>query len=219
MPEIVYRLDHNVAVVTFSNPPVNGLSHALRMGIADALARAQSDGSARGIVLSRRGRPLLRRRRHPRVRHAREHCRADPSSAHRAGRDQRQARRRLHHRYLPRRRPRAGDGRAPSSRQRRRKARPARGEARPPAGRGRHPATAAPGRRRAGDRDDRGRRAGTSRRSCGNPARRSRSRRRPATRGRGARGHGGGAPPQSPRPPAGRASARGAVRGGSGKVA
>ena len=52
MPEIVYRLDHNVAVVTFSNPPVNGLSHALRMGIADALARAQSDGSARGIVLT-----------------------------------------------------------------------------------------------------------------------------------------------------------------------
>jgi 3-hydroxyacyl-CoA dehydrogenase len=55
MPEIVYRLDHNVAVVTFSNPPVNGLSHALRMGIADALARAQSDGSARGIVLSGAG--------------------------------------------------------------------------------------------------------------------------------------------------------------------
>ena len=37
-------------------------------------------------------------------------------------------------------------------------------------GRGRHPATAAPGRRRAGDRDDRGRRAGTRRRSGGNPA-------------------------------------------------
>ncbi|HVK00550.1 MAG TPA: enoyl-CoA hydratase/isomerase family protein, partial [Gemmatimonadales bacterium] len=52
MPEIAYRLDHNVAVVTFSNPPVTGLSHARRMGIADALARAQSDGSVRGIVLA-----------------------------------------------------------------------------------------------------------------------------------------------------------------------
>jgi 3-hydroxyacyl-CoA dehydrogenase len=52
---IDYRLDRNIAVVTFSNPPVNGLSHALRTGIADALARAQSDESARAIVLTGAG--------------------------------------------------------------------------------------------------------------------------------------------------------------------
>jgi 3-hydroxyacyl-CoA dehydrogenase len=50
-----YRLDRNAAVVTFSNPPVNGLSHALRTGIADALARGQSDESARAIVLTGAG--------------------------------------------------------------------------------------------------------------------------------------------------------------------
>jgi 3-hydroxyacyl-CoA dehydrogenase len=50
-----YRLDRSVAVITFSNPPVNGLSHALRTGIADSLARAQSDTSARAIVLTGRG--------------------------------------------------------------------------------------------------------------------------------------------------------------------
>ena len=52
---IDYRLDRNVAVVTFSNPPVNGLSHALRTGVAAALARAQSDESARAIVLTGAG--------------------------------------------------------------------------------------------------------------------------------------------------------------------
>jgi 3-hydroxyacyl-CoA dehydrogenase len=52
---IDYRLDRTVAVVTFVNPPVNGLSHALRTGVADALARAQSDESARAIVLTGSG--------------------------------------------------------------------------------------------------------------------------------------------------------------------
>ena len=198
MPEIVYRLDHNVAVVTFSNPPVNGLSHALRMGIADALARAQSDGSARGIVLTgadglfsggadirefgtpaSTAEPTLRRLIELVETSVKPVVASITGPCLGGGLELAMA---AHHRVVSAER----------------KARPARGEARPPAGRGRHPATAAPGRRRAGDRDDRGRRAGTSRRSCGNPARRSRSRRRPATRGRGARGHGGGAPPQSP---------------------
>jgi 3-hydroxyacyl-CoA dehydrogenase len=49
---IDYRLDRNVAVITFSNPPVNGLSHALRTGIADALARAQADDPVRAVVLT-----------------------------------------------------------------------------------------------------------------------------------------------------------------------
>src|SRR5688572_9673658 len=52
---IDYRLDRHVAVITFANPPVNGLSHALRSGIVDALARAQADESVRGIVLTGAG--------------------------------------------------------------------------------------------------------------------------------------------------------------------
>ena len=46
-----YHLDRGVAVLSFGNPPVNGLSHALRSGLADALARAQADPAAGAIVL------------------------------------------------------------------------------------------------------------------------------------------------------------------------
>jgi hypothetical protein len=52
MPEVHYHVDRNVAVVTFSNPPVNGLSHSLRTGIADALSRARADDSVRAVVLT-----------------------------------------------------------------------------------------------------------------------------------------------------------------------
>ncbi|HEU4523807.1 MAG TPA: 3-hydroxyacyl-CoA dehydrogenase NAD-binding domain-containing protein, partial [Gemmatimonadales bacterium] len=55
MTSLDYRLDRHVAVITFANPPVNGLSHALRSGIVDALARAQADESVRGIVLTGAG--------------------------------------------------------------------------------------------------------------------------------------------------------------------
>ena len=51
-----YRLENGVAVISFANPPVNGLSHALRAGLAEALARARSDPSARSIVLIGAGR-------------------------------------------------------------------------------------------------------------------------------------------------------------------
>ncbi|MDQ3427724.1 MAG: enoyl-CoA hydratase-related protein, partial [Gemmatimonadota bacterium] len=52
MPDISYRLDRAVAVISFANPPVNGLSHAVRAGISAALARAQADPSVRTIVLT-----------------------------------------------------------------------------------------------------------------------------------------------------------------------
>ncbi len=55
MPQIAYRLDRAVAVISFANPPVNGLSHAVRSGIATALERAQTDPSARAIVLAGAG--------------------------------------------------------------------------------------------------------------------------------------------------------------------
>ena len=50
-----YRLDHQVAVLSFSNPPVNGLSHGLRTDLAAALERAQADPDVRAIVLTGAG--------------------------------------------------------------------------------------------------------------------------------------------------------------------
>jgi 3-hydroxyacyl-CoA dehydrogenase len=55
MPEIAYRVDRAVAVISFANPPVNGLSHAVRAGISAAFERGQTDPSARAIVLTGAG--------------------------------------------------------------------------------------------------------------------------------------------------------------------
>ncbi len=55
VPEIDYRVDRAVAVISFANPPVNGLSHAVRAGIAAALEQAQTDVSVRAIVLTGAG--------------------------------------------------------------------------------------------------------------------------------------------------------------------
>ena len=55
MPESDYRVDRAVAVISFSNPPVNGLSHAVRTGISSALERARNDSSVRAIVLTGTG--------------------------------------------------------------------------------------------------------------------------------------------------------------------
>jgi 3-hydroxyacyl-CoA dehydrogenase len=52
VPEIDYRVDRAVAVISFANPPVNGLSHTVRAGISAALERAQADPSVRAIVLT-----------------------------------------------------------------------------------------------------------------------------------------------------------------------
>jgi 3-hydroxyacyl-CoA dehydrogenase len=55
VPEIDYRVDRTAAVISFANPPVNGLSHAVRAGISAALGRAQADSSVRAIVLTGAG--------------------------------------------------------------------------------------------------------------------------------------------------------------------
>ncbi|MDX2121946.1 MAG: 3-hydroxyacyl-CoA dehydrogenase NAD-binding domain-containing protein [Gemmatimonadota bacterium] len=48
----VYRLHSHTALITFANPPVNGLSHAVRVELAEALARAGADPEVRAIVLA-----------------------------------------------------------------------------------------------------------------------------------------------------------------------
>ncbi len=46
-----YAVHGEVAVVTLSNPPVNGLGHALRKGIVEGIARAVADPNVKAVVL------------------------------------------------------------------------------------------------------------------------------------------------------------------------
>ena len=52
---VAYAIQDGVAVVTFENPPVNGLNHATRTGIVDAVRRAQDDPQVVAIVLTGAG--------------------------------------------------------------------------------------------------------------------------------------------------------------------
>jgi 3-hydroxyacyl-CoA dehydrogenase len=55
MPDIDYRVDRAVGVISFANPPVNSLSHAVRAGLSAALERAQAEPAIRSIVLTGAG--------------------------------------------------------------------------------------------------------------------------------------------------------------------
>jgi len=46
-----YEVRGSVAVITLNNPPVNGLSHALRSAIADGIVRANDDDGVKAVVL------------------------------------------------------------------------------------------------------------------------------------------------------------------------
>ncbi|MCY1260821.1 Fatty acid oxidation complex subunit alpha [compost metagenome] len=50
-----YQKDGEVAVITLSNPPVNGLNHATRVGFTDGLAKALGDSTVKAIVLTGAG--------------------------------------------------------------------------------------------------------------------------------------------------------------------
>ena len=49
------RTEGGVAIVTLSNPPVNALNHAIREGLAQAIARIEADPMIRGAVLGGAG--------------------------------------------------------------------------------------------------------------------------------------------------------------------
>jgi len=49
---IIYKIHGDVAVMTISNPPVNGLGHATRLGITDGLAKALEDDAVKAIVIA-----------------------------------------------------------------------------------------------------------------------------------------------------------------------
>ena len=50
-----YQVHGDIAVITLSNPPVNGLGIATRLGIADGLSRANDDTAVKAIVLTGAG--------------------------------------------------------------------------------------------------------------------------------------------------------------------
>ena len=55
MHHVDYARDGAAAVITFSNPPVNSISHAVRSALLDALDRAATDDGVRAIVLAGAG--------------------------------------------------------------------------------------------------------------------------------------------------------------------
>ncbi|MDP2256738.1 MAG: enoyl-CoA hydratase-related protein, partial [Polaromonas sp.] len=50
-----YEVRGSVAVITLENPPVNGLGHSTRLGIADGLQKANADAAVKSIVLTGAG--------------------------------------------------------------------------------------------------------------------------------------------------------------------
>jgi 3-hydroxyacyl-CoA dehydrogenase len=54
-----YQVEDGVAVITIDNPPVNALSHGVRQGLKDGMARAQADDEASAIVLHCAGRTFI----------------------------------------------------------------------------------------------------------------------------------------------------------------
>lgn len=56
---VEYRLEDGVAVITVQNPPVNALSHSVRIGLMEALARADADPAVKVLVLLGGGRTYM----------------------------------------------------------------------------------------------------------------------------------------------------------------
>lgn len=53
------ELHDGVAVVTIDHPPVNALSHAVRLGIVDAVAKTDADKTVRAVVLKCNGKTFV----------------------------------------------------------------------------------------------------------------------------------------------------------------
>ena len=47
-----YEVRDGVAILTLDNPPVNGLSYALRTAFAEGLEKANTDSSVKAIVVT-----------------------------------------------------------------------------------------------------------------------------------------------------------------------
>jgi len=50
-----YQVQGDIALITLDNPPVNGLGHATRVGIAEGMAKALSDAAVQAIIITGAG--------------------------------------------------------------------------------------------------------------------------------------------------------------------
>ena len=50
-----YQVQGDIALITLDNPPVNGLGHATRVGIADGMAKALADSAVHAIIITGAG--------------------------------------------------------------------------------------------------------------------------------------------------------------------
>ncbi len=50
-----YQIQGDIALITLDNPPVNGLGHATRVGIADGMAKALADSAVQAIIITGAG--------------------------------------------------------------------------------------------------------------------------------------------------------------------
>jgi 3-hydroxyacyl-CoA dehydrogenase len=55
VPAVSYRLEGEIALLTFANPPVNALNLAVRTGLMEGLERAAADDAVRAIVITGAG--------------------------------------------------------------------------------------------------------------------------------------------------------------------
>ncbi len=50
-----YQVQGDIALITLDNPPVNGLGHSTRVGIADGMAKALADAAVQAIIITGAG--------------------------------------------------------------------------------------------------------------------------------------------------------------------
>jgi len=50
-----YQVQGDIALITLDNPPVNGLGHSTRVGIADGMAKALTDAAVQAIIITGAG--------------------------------------------------------------------------------------------------------------------------------------------------------------------
>lgn len=59
MTAITTEMTDGIAVITVDNPPVNALGHAVRQGLADAVAQTDADDTVQAVVLIAAGRTFM----------------------------------------------------------------------------------------------------------------------------------------------------------------
>ena len=59
MNAVTIEIENEIAIVTVDNPPVNALGHAVRLGLADAVAQTDANDAVKAVVLIAAGRTFM----------------------------------------------------------------------------------------------------------------------------------------------------------------